>query len=326
MKTVSVIMPVYNVERYVEASLLSVINQSYDSIECIIIDDSSTDNSMKRIQDTLNSHDLKGISFKIIHHSHNRGLSAARNTGLENATGEYLFFLDSDDTISSSCIENHIFAVSRSKADFSVGDIHLVGRRSVHVCHTSSDVNLESPLVSFLSHKWTVSACNKLYKSSFIKNNGLQFRENLLFEDILWSFCVAKLANNICLARGAIYNYIIHENSITRKKNCSNKITSMLYIIQTITNLGSNLPRKEMSLLLNYSGRLKFNAALLLLNYDGSNYERSAFYLEIKKLPGKGFFNDLLYVNFVTFRLVFKPVYSIYKYLTSLRKHASIAK
>lgn len=320
MDTVSIIMPVYNVERYVETSIRSVINQSYSPIECIIIDDCSTDNSMKRIQEVLQCNKSNGKYFKVVHHEKNRGLSAARNTGLENASGKLLFFLDSDDTISPTCIEKHKLALSKSGADFSIGDIHLVGGRSIHICQISPDINQQSPLISFLHQKWTVSACNKLYKTDLIKNWNLHFKENLLFEDILWSFCLAQSADNICIAKDAIYNYNIRENSITRKKNRSNKINSMIYIIQQLTQLGAELPRNEKKLLLNYLGRLKFNTALLLLNYDGINSERKAFYLETRQLPGRGLFNKFLSLDFLTFRIIFNPLYSIYKYLTSIRK------
>ena len=103
MLKVSIVIPVYRVSAYVERCLCSVMNQTYSVYECIIVDDSTDDDSIEKCERMLSSY--KGaIRFVILHHEKNRGLSAARNTGLKAATGEYIFFLDSDDELPSDCI------------------------------------------------------------------------------------------------------------------------------------------------------------------------------------------------------------------------------
>ena len=103
MLKVSIIIPVYNVAPYIIRCLDSIYNQSYPNLEVIIIDDCGTDNSMAIIDSYLTSdqHDIT----RIIHHHKNQGLSIARNTGINNANGEYLYFIDSDDYITSNCIK-----------------------------------------------------------------------------------------------------------------------------------------------------------------------------------------------------------------------------
>lgn len=101
---VSVIIPVYQVSAYIERCLLSVMNQTFQNIECIIVDDCSPDDSIDKCERLISSYNGP-ISFKILHHERNRGLSAARNTGTDAASGEYIFYLDSDDEITSDCIE-----------------------------------------------------------------------------------------------------------------------------------------------------------------------------------------------------------------------------
>ena len=92
---VSIIIPVYNVDSYIETCLQSVFNQTYQNIEVIIVDDCGTDHSMEIVEKVVSTY--KGtFSIKILHHNLNSGLSAARNTGIKNATGEYIYFLDSD--------------------------------------------------------------------------------------------------------------------------------------------------------------------------------------------------------------------------------------
>ena len=117
MDLVSVILPVYNVEKYVENSLRSVIGQTYPDIECLIIDDCGTDRSMDVVENVLAHSNLAGKKIRILRHEKNRGLSAARNTGLDYAEGTYIFFLDSDDSIRPNCIEKHVEAISKDNAE-----------------------------------------------------------------------------------------------------------------------------------------------------------------------------------------------------------------
>ena len=94
---VSIVIPVYNVEPYIEECLQSVMRQSYrGEIECILIDDCGTDNSMGIAVQLIEEYNGP-IDIKVMHHEHNQGLSAARNTGIDAACGDYIYFLDSDD-------------------------------------------------------------------------------------------------------------------------------------------------------------------------------------------------------------------------------------
>ena len=106
MKEVSIIIPIYNVEKYVAECLNSVISQTYDhsKIECIIVNDCTTDDSMDIVYEIIKKYD-GGMSFIICRHEHNEGVSAARNTGIEVAKGNYIFFIDSDDYIYPNSLE-----------------------------------------------------------------------------------------------------------------------------------------------------------------------------------------------------------------------------
>ena len=98
---VSIIIPVYNVAPYVEECIQSVLRQDYKNLEIIIIDDCGTDNSMELVEELVKN---SSRDIVILKHDYNKGLSAARNTGIRRATGDYIFFLDSDDFIESYCI------------------------------------------------------------------------------------------------------------------------------------------------------------------------------------------------------------------------------
>ena len=102
---ISIVIPVWEVSAYIARCLRSVMGQTYSRIECIIVDDASQDDSIAQCEQMIAKY--RGpIRFSILHHSHNRGLSAARNTGTEAATGEYIYYLDSDDELPPDSIEN----------------------------------------------------------------------------------------------------------------------------------------------------------------------------------------------------------------------------
>ena len=102
---VTIVIPVYQVEDYIESCLISVANQTYSGeIECVVVDDCGADSSWQIVENFISEYNGK-IDFKLIRHTENKGLSAARNTGIDHASGEYIYFLDSDDEITPECIE-----------------------------------------------------------------------------------------------------------------------------------------------------------------------------------------------------------------------------
>lgn len=188
---VSLIIPVYNVENYIRESLLSALGQTFGSIEYILVDDCGTDRSMEIACSIVDGHPRKQ-NVRIVRHDRNRGLSAARNTGMAAATGRYVFFMDSDDELTPDCIERHYAVITRSSADFTIANIKLIGSKSIHIKDISDDCISDDLLSSFLKKKWNVSAGNKLYLKNFLTSHALSFQEGLIFEDILWSY-------NLCL-------------------------------------------------------------------------------------------------------------------------------
>ena len=124
---ISIIVPVYNVEEYIEDCLRSITAQTYKGeVECIIVDDCTPDSSCTIIEKFISKY-AGNIQFKLLHHEKNRGLSAARNTGIDATTGEYIYFLDSDDEITPNCIELLAEPLKKEKYDFVIGDYKTVG-------------------------------------------------------------------------------------------------------------------------------------------------------------------------------------------------------
>ena len=121
--SISIIIPVYNVGPYVEDCLRSVMRQTYTGpMECIIVDDCGTDNSMEIVERLVSEYDGP-IDFKVLHHAHNRGVSAARNTGMDAAIGDYLFFVDSDDMLTDDCFEQLARPLASKPFDVVLGKV-----------------------------------------------------------------------------------------------------------------------------------------------------------------------------------------------------------
>ncbi len=207
---VSIIIPVYNVSDYVEECLQSVAAQTYTDIECIIVDDCGTDDSMQKVERFVV--DYQGpIAFKIIHHEHNRGLSAARNTGMDAATGEYIYFMDSDDYIYPNSIEVLFNAINQEEgidwahAKFNGKQVRSPRFDSLEGIHTNA---------LFLHSQGDVMSCNHLYKTTFLKKNHLRFVEGLLHEDVPFSFQAACNIPKIAIVDQITYYYRERKDSI----------------------------------------------------------------------------------------------------------------
>lgn len=245
---ISIIIPVYNVEPYIAECIQSVMRQTYfGEIECILIDDCGTDKSVEIAKQLINAyndemscergshnelHSLNDrITFRILHHEHNRGLSAARNTGTDVATGDYIYYLDSDDYISDDCIEVLTQPLQEYGYDMVVGEINALGsgRYSSHLLQTCQ---LLSPneIVSeyYVKSRIYHAACNKLIKRDLFLSNDLTFLEGQLDEDTLWTYKCCLCIHTLYVQNHKTYNYRTRADSIigTHTKNISKHIQS----------------------------------------------------------------------------------------------------
>lgn len=228
---VSIIIPVYNVEPYIEDCLQSVMRQTYrGEMECILVDDCGTDNSMEIVQQLVAAY--KGpVVFKIVHHDHNRGLSAARNTGIDVSSGEYVFFLDSDDWISDDCIERLTQPLDLEQYDFVVGHYERDGKDSFVTCPEGE--YYKNRLKTRDNSGLPVSACNKLFRKSFLLDRQLLFEVGKVFEDSIFTFDLACVERKYYIIDSITYYYRRRENSIIMRKNL-NMIMDFVVLFQTI--------------------------------------------------------------------------------------------
>lgn len=219
---VTIIIPVYNVAPYIEDCLRSVMRQTYTGcIECLIVDDCGTDDSISIAERMIAEY--KGpIRFQILHHEQNRGLSAARNTGTLQATGDYLYYLDSDDVITEDCIETLMRIVTEHPdVEMVQGNAyrHYPQREPIvlvkRIAVPFADTNEEVRRCYYQLGQFYVNVWNKLLRRDFVLKNHILCKESLLFEDNLWIFFLVRYLSKAAFVPDITYHQKKRPNSIT---------------------------------------------------------------------------------------------------------------
>ncbi|MCI8466444.1 MAG: glycosyltransferase [Lachnospiraceae bacterium] len=239
---ISVIIPVYNVEMYLEECLNSILKQDFEDYEIICVNDASTDSS----ENILLNYREKYEKIKIITHEKNKGLSAARNTGVLNAIGKYILFIDSDDLI----VEN-TFTELYDRAEQTASDIvyfnmvnfyeeetslkRIYQKTQTYIEYAGVYSGKELFCLFMDSHNMNVQAVRKFIRKKFLEEKEIKFYEGILHEDVLFSFLCAMNAKKVMNINKEYYIRRLRKESITHTKN-NKKIQSLFVImIQILT-------------------------------------------------------------------------------------------
>ena len=238
---ISVVIPIYNVSQYIADCLNSVFAQTCaEPMECLLVDDCGTDDSM-RIVDGLLAGYHGPIVFRILHHDHNRGLSAARNTGMAAATGDYVYFLDSDDYVPADSIEQLVHPLRQGgMADVVVGDYRQVGDgQPTKRALTEQLIVCPSVLRAYNQWQWYTMAWNKLYRLDYLRREQLLFKEGMIHEDELWTFQVACTARAVYVTTAVTYVYRLRGNSIVTGTSLQKKMLAMTTVLREMWTFAS---------------------------------------------------------------------------------------
>lgn len=220
---VTIAMPIYNAALYVEKSLLSALNQTFPSIEYLLVDDKGDDESMEIVAKILEAHPRAG-DVRIIDQVYNQKTGAARNACIDNATGKYLLFMDSDDLLSLDCIEKLYNEMQIHPVDFVAGAINRItniGR--------IFDYGLYPPVEKYIAEGSNAVAAycymhngnifpmsyNKLYNLSFLRQNKIRCVPHFLIEDPWFTYQVILSARSCSLLKDITYFYLVNDNSVT---------------------------------------------------------------------------------------------------------------
>lgn len=219
MTKLSIIVPVYNVEKYLPKCLESLIKQTLKDIEIICVNDGSTDNSLAILKEFAS----KDSRIRIIDNQH-QGVAKTRNTGIEQSTGEYIGFVDSDDYIDIDFFEKLYNSATKSNSDIAIASIlkHKNFFNIYNAKYTKEEtaitiqdkIKLCEDKKHFFFYAW-----NKIYHSGFIKENNIKFSEGQIYEDVMFAIKALYYSNKIISVYGTKYHYIEHENSLTKYKD-----------------------------------------------------------------------------------------------------------
>lgn len=241
MKKISIIVPVYKTEKYLDRCIESIVNQTYKNIEIILVDDGSPDNCPKMCDDWANRDDR----IKVVH-KENGGLSDARNKGLESATGDYIGFVDSDDVISEKMYETLLVLIEKNDCEISKCDFYRFNEGDnpkYTIKEKSNIINSDEMLKNVLLDKMGNYVCNKLFKKELF--DDISFENNVAYEDMFIFYKLVLKSNKIAVTNSELYGYMQRKDSITNGCSVKNVKDYMNAINTRYNDLADNKELKK---------------------------------------------------------------------------------
>lgn len=204
---VSILVPIYGVEQYIERCAVSLFEQSYDNIEYIFVNDATRDNSTAVLDTVINRYPLRKPVVCIIHHPQNKGLSAARNTAIAHSTGDYILHVDSDDYLSLDTVAHLTAKAEQTKADIVLFDTNILTPKGI----ITKQINYSDKVTyikRLLQHTEQCAHWNKFYRGDFYRLSGIQSCEDIrLAEDYAVTPRLVHNAQNISVLHEPLYFY-----------------------------------------------------------------------------------------------------------------------
>ena len=249
---VSIIIPTYNVASYIIECLESVASQTYrGSLECIVVDDCGTDDSIA-LADNFIQHYSGKIDFRILHRQKNGVLSAARNTGLNEAKGEFVYFLDSDDYITPDCIESLVEVAKHfPKVEIVQGGIVNTKGTIIYDSTRFKTPQLLEDRKDIYSKlvfgELPVSSWNKLIRRDFLKENSIDFYEGVIHEDVDFLYKLAAHVTSFALCPVITYCYRVQrEGSILSTTNDDRSTQSRILVYNACLDKKMKMPFRKL--------------------------------------------------------------------------------
>ena len=229
---ISIIVPIYNTEKYLSKCLDSIIAQTYTNWEAILVDDGSPDNCGK----ICDEYATKDKRFKVIHQK-NGGVSVARNCGIENANGEWIVFVDSDDFVTPDYVDSLFKTTNNGEVPFGMTGMTKISKTGEPVQKNDTttiytlDRNECIELLFDYSNGYWGYICGKIYNKNLLNKHNIRFREGIYFnEDRLFCFEYLSILNEnekIVIDTQAYYYYVIHENAVTSQDISYKNLTKL---------------------------------------------------------------------------------------------------
>lgn len=289
MVKVSVVVPVYNVEKYLAKCLQSLIGQTLKDIEIVVVNDGSADGSQK-IADEFKERYPEIIKCVV---KENGGVGSARNAGLERASGEYIAFIDSDDYVKADMLERLYDSAKKHDSDVAIGGNIYVDEngdvlREEIFSYGKECFNADETRDVLLS---SIGVCNKIYRADFLRKIGAKFRVQKWYEDFDFIIKVLLSAQRISVVEDAFYYYLQRQGSIMNNSNLIRNLEILEALSETLKFC------KERNLLEKYYDEIEFLALLhaysaasvRIINADADKKDKLLALEEIKSYMDKEF-------------------------------------
>ena len=284
---ISVIVPVYKVEKYINRCVESIINQTYENLEIILVDDGSPDNCPI----ICDKYQKKDTRIKVIHKA-NGGLSDARNVGIKESTGNYLLFVDSDDWLPTDAISFLYEVLIKSNSDISTGILKEVESDTDIGDNKASDVrtfNREKALEELMYlHNLSNSASGKIYKRDLFLHVNYPIGKH--YEDLGTTYKLFDQAERVTVTNKVVYYYFKNTESIRHMKYSSKRLEGLEFSLKELNFIEDNHPK-----LLDAAIYRVFYECMLILNeMPLFHRDRSSIYKVLRKYIGNVLFNEKL--------------------------------
>lgn len=255
---VSVLVPVYNVSQFIERSLHSLFSQTHQSIQFVFVDDCSPDNSFEILQKVLLLYPLRKNDVKIVKHEINRGLAAARNTGVENADGEYILHMDSDDYAELNMVEEMFLEAKKKNADTVISDFFLQWKKSTKYVHQVFSSDKEEYMEMLLNGSAMPAIWNKMFKRDiYIKNKIAAIAGINVGEDFSVTPKLIYHSDIIVKVNKAFVHYVQYNEGSYTNKISEKNIQDILVVINHLNKYFSKTPESSKMLGALKTGKLK---------------------------------------------------------------------
>lgn len=235
---ISVVIPVYNVEKYIRECIESIINQTFKDIEIIVVNDGSKDNSIKIVEEYLSDKRIKIINKE------NGGASSARNIGMKIAKGEYIYFIDSDDFIEKDVLEVLYKNLESEKLDIIFSNFSFYNDKTKKEKKSKFNFPFKENINKgyyFLYNGEEINVWNRLYRKEFFKKYNFEFIEKIIHEDQDFGFKTILLAENIKYIENYGYKYRVErEGSIMSSQKKEKSLKSVQILKKELKNFFSN--------------------------------------------------------------------------------------
>lgn len=241
---VSILVPVYNAEKYISRCAESIFEQTYKNLDIIFVNDKTPDKSIEIIRNVLNRYPNRKSQTKIINHDKNKGVAAARNTLIENATGDYILWVDADDFIDKDAVNILVQKAIKTNADIiCFNTAWFYNKSDIRIMPENKSTTISDFINDVLLGNITTTLWGRMIKKNIYINNNIRFIEGLdMGEDLLVLVMVAYYSKNLTNEKSILYyQEVSNKDSLSRSKAYSSKNTNaVLKVLDIIENFFNN--------------------------------------------------------------------------------------